>query len=46
MTLPQAIAGIGVLVTAYGLMKNQTVYSLSGFGIVLVTVLMTPPTVG
>jgi hypothetical protein len=43
MTLPQVVAGIGVLVTAYGLLKNQTVFSLSGFGIVLCTVLMTPP---
>lgn len=43
MTLPQAIAGIGVLVTAYGLMKNQFVFSLAGFGIVICAVLMTPP---
>ncbi len=43
MTLSHVVGGIGVAVSAYGLLKNQTVFSLSGLGIVIFAILMNPP---
>jgi hypothetical protein len=46
MTPAHMLAAAGVLATVYGLVRNQSVFSLAGVGAVVWAMLMFPPPPG